>query len=107
MWVHGDDSLPLGYIINVKCFFAKLQELWVVTNRGIRGPSGYHDCVQGIRVLGRIVEWIAHGITWETDPRHAQLIRMSFGVTGRPVATPGFRNKSDDTEGEVPIDKEA
>ena len=49
----------------------------------------------------------AHGITWEADPRHAELIRKSFGVTGRSVATPGIRDKADDIEGEVPIGKEA
>ena len=43
----------------------------------------------------------------EADPRHAELIRKSFGVTGRSVTTPGVRDKSDDIEGEVPIDKEA
>ena len=58
-------------IFNVTWFFVKLQEFWVVTNRGILGPSGYHDCVQSIRVLGRLVEWTAEGITWEADPRHA------------------------------------
>ena len=56
VWVHGDDFVPLGYIVNVRWFFVKLQEFWVVTNRGILGPPGYHDCVQSIRVLGRIVE---------------------------------------------------
>ena len=37
--------VPLGYISNVKWFFSKLQEFWVVTNRGILGPSGYPDFV--------------------------------------------------------------
>ena len=87
--------------------FVKLQEFWVVTNRGILGPAGYHDCVQSIRVLGRIVEWTAGGITWEAHPRHAELIRKSFGVTGRSVTTPGVRDRLTDIEGEVPIDKAA
>ena len=39
--VHGDDVVPLGYIITVKrFFFAKLQEVWVVTNRRILGLRG-------------------------------------------------------------------
>ena len=53
------------------------------------------------------MEWTADGITWEPDSRHAELIRKSFGVTGRSVATPGVRDKLDDIEGEVPIGKEA
>ena len=56
-------------------FFEKLQEFWVVTNQGILGLSGYHDCVQSIRVLGRIVERTNDGITWEADPRHAELVK--------------------------------
>ena len=107
VWVHGDDFVLLGYIVNVRWFFVKLQEFWVVTNRGIFGPLGNHDCVQSIRVLCRIVERTADGITWEADPRHAELIRKSFGVTGRSVTTPGVRDKLTDIEGEVPIDKEA
>ena len=52
VWVHGDDFVPLGNIVNVEWFFLKLQEFWVVTSRGLLGPSGYHDCVQSIRVAG-------------------------------------------------------
>ena len=80
-------------------FFSKLQEVWVVTNRGIFGLPVYHDCVQSIRVLGRIVERTADGITWEADPRHAELIRNSYGVTGSSVATNVIRDKVDDIEG--------
>ena len=83
MYRHLENSSVYGYMemtlylpvtsINVRWFFVKLQEFWVVTNRGILGPSGYHDCVQGIRVLGRLVEWTTEGITW--DPRPAEPIR--------------------------------
>ena len=82
MWVHGDGFVLAGSIINVKWFFSKLQAFWFVTNRGILSPSGYHDCLQSNRVLGRIVEWTDMGISWEPNPRHAELIRKSFGVTG-------------------------
>ena len=62
---------------------------------------------KSIRVLGRLVEWTAEGITWEADSRHAEQIRKSFGVTGRSVTTPGVRDKLNDIEGEAPIDKES
>ena len=83
-------------------FFVKMQEFWVVTNRGILQPPGYHDYVQSIRVLCRIVEWTA-----KPDPQHAEQIRISFGLTSRSVTTPGVSGKLTDIEGEVPIDKEA
>ena len=53
------------------------------------------------------MEWTDEGISWEADPRHAELIRKSFGVTGRSVSTPGVKDKIDDIEGEIPIGKEA
>ena len=43
----------------------------------------------------------------EPDLRHAELVRKSYGVTGRSVATPGIRDKTDDMEGEVSIGNEA
>ena len=51
------------------------------------------------------MEWTADGITWDADPRHAELIRKSYGVTVRSVVTPGIRDKADDVEGEVAMDK--
>ena len=53
------------------------------------------------------MEWTAEGITWEADPRHAELIRKAYGVTGRSVTTPGVKDKADDIEGEMQISKEA
>ena len=51
----------------------------MVTSRGILGPSGYHDCLQSIRVLGRLVEWTAEGITWEapTEKKAADRCRAN------------------------------
>ena len=68
---------------------------------------GFHDCVQSIRVLGRVVERTADDITWEADLPLVELTRKSFGVTGRSVTTPGGRDKFTDKKGEVPIEKEA
>ena len=89
VWVHGDDFVPLGYIINVKWFSSETAR--VLDCHEWRNPWTL---------------WTDDG-TWEADLRHAELIRKSFGVTGRSVATPGVRDKLNDIEGEVPIDKEA
>ena len=35
VWIHGDGFVLLCYVVNVRCFIVKLQEFWVVTNRGI------------------------------------------------------------------------
>ena len=37
--VDGDDFAPLGYIVNVKWFFAKLQEFWRVSHESRPGAT--------------------------------------------------------------------
>ena len=51
--------------------------------------------------------WTHESISWKAGPRHAELIRESFNVTGQSVSTPGVRDRPNDIEGEVPISKEA
>ena len=53
------------------------------------------------------MEWTDEGISWEADPRHAELIRKCFGVTGRSVSTLGVKDRLDDIEGETTLGKEA
>ena len=71
-------------------------------------PSRLHHKCQVVlfkvaRVLGcdqwRNSWWTDEGISWEADPRHAELIKKSFGVTGLSVSTPGVKDRLDDTEG--------
>ena len=71
VWVHGDDFVPLGYIIIVKGFSSEAAR--VLDCHEWRNPWAL---------------WTDDGITWEADLRLAELIRISFGVTGRSVATP-------------------
>ena len=72
----------------------------VLVKRGILGPSGYHDCVQCIRVLGRLVEWTAEGITWEADPLHAELIRQDDQLLQLESGTSSMTSKgSSDQQG--------
>ena len=105
VWVHGDDFVPMGSISDVRWFESELRKAWTITNRGILGPPGYHDCVQSLRILGRIVEWTAEGITWEADPRHAELIWQAYNVSGRNITTPGVKDKHEDVEEETLLDQ--
>jgi hypothetical protein len=84
------------------------------------GPQGYKDCVQELRVLGRLISWTAEGITWEADPRHAEIVCKGYGLgasvsaggadTGtvptarRKITTPGVSDKQEELENEVPLD---
>ena len=48
--------------------------------------------MQEIRILNRVSSWIATGITYEADVRHAEIIIRDLGFeTCRPVATLGAR----------------
>ena len=71
VWVHGDDFVSR---LHRQCQMVLCETARVLDCHESRNPwtpPGCHDCVQSIRVLGRIVEWTADGITWEADLRHA------------------------------------
>ena len=69
---------------------------------GALGPPG---CNQSATILNRIVTWKAWGMSWEADPRHAELVCSSLGVAGHSVTTPASKERSDGDEGE-PLDEE-
>ena len=57
--------------------------------KGRIGP-GYHD-LKVMRVLNRVVEWTDHGIQYEADQRHAELlIEMLNLKDAKGVDTPGI-----------------
>ena len=48
-----------------------------------------------LRPLNRIIRWTAHGITWEPDPRHVELIVQILNLDAdkaSPADTPGTRD---------------
>jgi hypothetical protein len=119
VWVYGDDFVVMGSYTDTKWLEAKLREAWTLTVRGIMGPPGYKDCVQELRVLGRLISWTAEGITWEADPRHAEIVCKSYGLRAgadtsastsaspkamRKITTPGVSDKQEELENEVPLD---
>ena len=43
-----------------------------------------------MRILNRVVSWTPRGLTYEADPRHAELIIQDLGLgDARAVVTPG------------------
>lgn len=50
-----------------------------------------------LRLLNRILRWTEHGISWEPDPRHVELILPSLDLSGddaKLVVTPGSREST-------------
>ena len=68
---------------------------------GRLGPGREDDA--SIRILNRIVEWTAQGISYEADQRHAELIvkDLGLGLESKSVTSPGVKEKEID---ETPID---
>ena len=58
----------------------------------IFGPDARE--VKELRVLNRAIKWESTGITWEADPRHAEMIVEQLEMTGaKPVITPGLKEE--------------
>ena len=51
--------------------------------------------VQEIRFLNRVLAWQPEGLTWEADPRHAEMVIKQLGVdSSRSAATPGTKEET-------------
>ena len=88
--VHGDDFTSTGREADLKWFEEKLKEQFDIKSEML-GPN-VQKHAQEIRVLNRVLGWTASGITYEADPRHAEiLIKELSPGTCRPAATPGSR----------------
>ena len=107
MWVHGDDFVPSSYNTNVKRFFKSCKSSGLSPIEEFLVPLGTTIACKVSVYPEELWEWTDEGISWEADPRHAELIRKSFGVTDRSVSTPGAKDRLDDIEGETPLEKEA
>ena len=99
--VHGDDFVTLGPLSELKKFAEELKSKWMVEERGIFGPpeSRYLGTVQEMRHLNRILRWKEEGISYETDPRHVDLVVKALGVT-KPVTSPLIREPSSEMDEE-------
>ena len=107
--VHGDDFEVLGSVEDLEWFTAGLRKEWMIQERGILGPPGQPGTVQEMRHLNRIICWDREGITWESDPRHADLIIQDLGITKSAVTTPLVKEKVsalEDDEEDVELSEE-
>ena len=96
--VHGDDFETLGHLEELQWFETELEKRWLVEKRGIFGPPGTKGTVQSMRHLNRLLAWDSRGITWESDPRHVDLILAEVPVTSCRVTTPLVKEKALEAE---------
>ncbi len=88
--VHGDDFASTGRESDLRWFEKRMaSEFEIKTD--VLGPGPGHK--RQLRVLNRIIEWKGHGITYEADQRHAEIVIRELGLEqAKAVATPGTRD---------------
>ena len=87
---HGDDFTALGNDHDLNWYGGKLADSFELKIRGRLGEG----CAgpQQIRILNRVVTLEEDGLTHEADPRHADLLMSSLGLTAaNHAASPGVR----------------
>ena len=102
--VHGDDFTSLGTKEHLKWFHESLQKEWTIAIRGLLGPPGTEGTQRSISILNRLVSWGSEGITWEGDPRHAEILIRELGVTGVRVKTPSTKDRQPEGDDDEPLD---
>ena len=88
--VHGDDFTALGTDRALDEYEKGLQATFECKLRGRLGSEAKD--LKEIRVLNRIVRITQHGLRYEADPRHAEILAKAMGLTEcKPVATLGVK----------------
>ena len=84
--MHGDDFTVAGPVKALKLLKQKMADKYEIKLQMLGRET---DMEREISVLNRIVRWKRHGIEYEPDQRHAELITRQMGVeNGKSVVTP-------------------
>ena len=90
--VHGDDFTSTGREADLKWFEAELVKNFEIKTEYLGPDTRRH--LQEIRVLNRVISWTADGVTYEADPRHAEILIRELQLEGsKSVTTPGAREE--------------
>ena len=93
--VHGDDFTALGTDKALQLFEDGMAAAFEIKCKGRLGPDP-GDCKE-LRVLNRILRMTDEGVSYEADPRHAEHLIKSLGLSEcRYVSTPGTKSLADD-----------
>ena len=93
--MHGDDFTSLGTDADLTWMESQMSKSFELKLRGRLG----RDLPGELRILNRIVRVNEHGLEYEADPRHVELIAESLELGGcKPVGTPGVKNHSPELE---------
>ena len=91
MVVRGDDFTSVGTDKDLDWFEGELRESFEIKVRGRLGEG----CTgpQELRILNRVISLTEKGLTYEADPRHADLLMSSLNLTeANGAAAPGVKD---------------
>ena len=90
-YIHGDDFVTIGKEHELKWMKQELEKAYEIKTQFL-GPNKEES--QQVRVLNRILTWGSEGISYEADPRHAEIVISELKLSeAKGVVTPGTRTK--------------
>ena len=103
--VHGDDFTALGPESGLDRYEKGMQ---TTVDDDVRGRLGHGKAyVQQVKILNRILRITPTGLSYEADPRHAELLAKLMGLDDcKKVATPGVKKAFTDDVMDLPISDE-
>ena len=93
--VHGDDFTCLGTASSLDKWEAGMKEAFDVKLKGRLGTGPEDE--KHMRVLNRLISITKDGLTYESDPRHVEILARDFGldIGGKSNSTPGTKQQYD------------
>ena len=101
--VHGDDFVLVGAEHELRWVQGRMEESFLVKVIGQLG--GDHSDLKELRVLNRVLRWIADGILLEADPRHQEILVAA--EPGNALLTPGAKEQPIGELAETQLNAEA
>jgi len=90
--IHGDDFTVLGRGRQLDWFLDKIGSEYEIKQSRI-GPAPADG--KAVRILNRVLQWADHGLEWEADQRHSELIvrHCNLDEKSKAVVTPGEKRE--------------
>ena len=96
--VHGDDFVFVGCDADLAWIEQEMAKSFLTKVVGKLG--GDAGDLKEIRVLNRVLRWTPEGITYEADPRHAEILARDWAPGGPAVKTAGVKPSASDAPAE-------
>jgi hypothetical protein len=96
--VHGDDFVLAGAPSELEWFKLAVGDSFLTKEVGTLGGGAGE--VSELRILNRVVRWGPEGVTYEADPRHADILMAGVAGAARSLSAPGTQSRDRNPEEE-------